>query len=261
MGDALDHQALAAEVLGIRNAPPALAARLVAQALVLEDRRDAWRSLGERICAQAPASAGVYVLRDDRARPIYVGKTTHLQRRLKAHFSRPRWRRLKAEFVRAAMAEWQVVGSELEALLREAELIEQLAPAANKQVGPPRLHARQIPARLVRDVVVVVPSVDPEAVELVSARVDGAWMIQRIKRNGAGIVGPFARLWRFFHSPLRNDEGAGALAPLVFSWLAGRGAGATWLDPHEWPRASAMRQALRQTLSERDLFAGRLVMR
>ena len=40
MGDAPDHQRLAAEVLGIRGAPPELARRLVAQALVVEDRRD-----------------------------------------------------------------------------------------------------------------------------------------------------------------------------------------------------------------------------
>jgi predicted GIY-YIG superfamily endonuclease len=261
MGDSPDHRALAAEVLGIRNAGPARAAQLVSQALVLEDRRDAWRSIGGRVCAGAPASAGVYVLRDDLGRPLYVGKSTDLQRRLKAHFSEPRWRRLKAEFVRATSAEWQEVGSELEALLREAELIERLAPVANRQIGLPSLRGRRIPAALVRDVVVVLPSVDVEAAELISARVDGGWMIQRVKRSGAGLVGPFARLWRFFHSPLRSAEAAGALAPLVFSWLAGRGAGATRLDPHEWPRASAMREALKRTLADRDLFAERLLMR
>ena len=41
MGDAPDYPRLAAEVLGIRNAPFELARRLVSQALVLEDRQDA----------------------------------------------------------------------------------------------------------------------------------------------------------------------------------------------------------------------------
>jgi hypothetical protein len=68
MGDAPDHQRLAAEVLGIRNAPPELARRLVAQALVVEDRREVWRRAGERICADAPASPGVYVLGDGDGR-------------------------------------------------------------------------------------------------------------------------------------------------------------------------------------------------
>ena len=58
MGPDPDHQRLAAEVLGIRNAPPDLARRLVSQALVVEDRREAWRRTGERICAGAPRAPG-----------------------------------------------------------------------------------------------------------------------------------------------------------------------------------------------------------
>src|SRR5438093_11853135 len=87
MGGAPDHQQLAAEVLGIRGAPPDLARRLVAQALVVEDRRDAWRRTGERICSEAPASPGVYVLKDAGGRALYVGKAINVRRRLRAHFA------------------------------------------------------------------------------------------------------------------------------------------------------------------------------
>src|SRR5881409_4082264 len=87
MGSSPDHQRLTAEVLGIRGAPPELARRLVAQALVLEDRRDEWRRAGERICAAAPATPGVYMLRDERGRALYVGKAVNLRRRLRAHFA------------------------------------------------------------------------------------------------------------------------------------------------------------------------------
>src|SRR3954468_19912056 len=97
MGDAPDHQRLAAEVLGIRNASPALARRLVAQALVLEDRREVWRRAGERICAAAPPTPGVYVLRDADSRALYVGKAVNLQRRLRAHFAERRWRAIRPE--------------------------------------------------------------------------------------------------------------------------------------------------------------------
>src|SRR5947199_2519290 len=92
MGDAVDHQRLAAEVLGIRGAPPELARRLVAQALVVEDRRDEWRRAGERICSEAPPTPGVYVLKDADDRAIYVGKAVNLRRRLRAHFAERRWR-------------------------------------------------------------------------------------------------------------------------------------------------------------------------
>src|SRR5712692_372498 len=162
MGDAPDHQRLAAEVLGIRGASPELARRLIAQALVVEDRRDAWRGVGERICRDAPASAGVYVLRDEADRALYVGKAVNLRRRLRAHFAERRWRTVKPELSRAIDVEWWEVGSELEALLREAALIETLRPAVNVQVGPPELTTREVPRDLVRDVIVVLPSIEED---------------------------------------------------------------------------------------------------
>src|SRR5713101_1950825 len=159
MGDAPDHQQLAAEVLGIRGAPPELARRLVAQALVLEDRREIWRRAGERICRDAPPAPGVYVLKDEGGRALYVGKAVNLRRRLRAHFAERRWRALKPGMARAYDAEWTEVGSELEALLREAALIRELQPIVNVQTAPPDLSARAVPRSLVRDVIVIVPSV------------------------------------------------------------------------------------------------------
>ena len=105
MGPAPDHQRLVAEVLGIRNAPPELARRLVAQALVIEQREDAWRHIGERICGSAPDSPGVYVLRDEGGQPVYVGKAINVRRRLRAHFARRRWSKLKAAMARVVDAE------------------------------------------------------------------------------------------------------------------------------------------------------------
>jgi len=109
MGDAPDYVRLAEEVLQIRNAPPALARRLVSQALVMEDRSAAWQQAGERLCAAAPQTPGVYVLRDEVGSILYVGKATNLRRRLRAHFARRRWRMIKPELARAAQAEWQEV--------------------------------------------------------------------------------------------------------------------------------------------------------
>src|SRR2546423_217492 len=119
MGDAADHPRLAAEVLGIRGAPEPLARRLVSQALVLGDRKEAWRQVGERICAAAPPVPGVYVLRDEQGSALYVGKAVNLRRRLRAHFADRQWRVTKPGLARASDAEWRLVGSELEALLTE----------------------------------------------------------------------------------------------------------------------------------------------
>ena len=267
MGTAPDYPRLAAEVLGIRNAPAPLAERLVAQAMVIEDRRDAWRVVGERVCASAPEAPGVYVLKDASGRPLYVGKANNIRRRLRAHFAPRRWRGLKAAFARASEAAWQVVGSELEALLREATLIDELQPVVNVQVGPPALEHRSVPARLLRNVIVVAPSAEPDGVELIAARPDGAWLIQRAARSGAGLQVHTRRLLQFFRSvvPRRGARGAlagdrGSLAPLVYSWLAGRGEHASRIDPDDVASPQELRSQLMVLFRDEQLFAERIVV-
>ena len=259
MGDAPDHQRLAAEVLGIRGAPPELARRLVAQALVLEDRRKIWRRAGERICRDAPLTPGVYVLKDADGRALYVGKAVHLRRRLRAHFADRRWRALKPEMSRAADAEWYEVGSEIEALLREAALIQELQPPVNVQTAAPDLGTRNVPLALLRDVLVVQPSIEADSAELIGAALDGRWMIQRTRRNGADLAVHARRVSRFFRvappAPIAH------FAPLVFSWLAGRGADATRLDPHDSASAGQLHARLAALLADDRLFVERLDQR
>jgi predicted GIY-YIG superfamily endonuclease len=261
MGDAPDHQALAAEVLGIRGAPPELARRLVAQALVLEDRSEVWRRTGERICADAPAMPGVYVLEDADGQPLYVGKAINLRRRLRAHFAARRWRAIKPEMARAAGATWHEVGSELEALLREAALIHELRPPVNVQTSAPDLGTRELPRALVRDVLVFAPSVEPDSVELVAAAVDGRWMLQRTRRSGADLAVHTQRMMRFFNGLRGTREEAPPLAPIVFSWLAGRGEAATRLDPRDVRDARELRARLGALLRDERLFHERLDQR
>jgi predicted GIY-YIG superfamily endonuclease len=260
MGDSPDHQLLAAEVLGIRGAPVELARKLVAQALVIEDRREAWRQAGERICRDAPATAGVYLLRDADGEPLYVGKAINLRRRLRAHFAEAHWRSLKAGMSRAAAAEWREVGSEIEALLREAALIRELRPPVNVQVGRPGLETRAIPRALVRDVLLVLPSIETDSVELAAARADGGWIIQRSRRNGADLGVHSRRLKTFFKPSGGQLTGDGDSA-LVFSWLAKRGAATTRLDPHDCRSASELAVRLNALFADDRLFVERLDQR
>jgi len=266
MGAAPDYPRLAAEVLGIRNAPEALAKRLVEQALVLEDRRDTWLRTGERICERAPQAPGVYVLRDADGGALYVGKANNIKRRLRTHFAPRRWRQLKAEFARAVDAEWHEVGSEVEALLLEARLIRDLAPAANVQVALPALDTRAVPASIVRDALVVVPSVEDGAVELLAVRSSGAVLMRRVRRDGGGLSTSAAVLKRFFVSAVPDLDTMGSersfdgLAPLVFSWLAGRGAAATRLDPHDVSSAVELQRRLKTVLKDDRLFTERIVV-
>src|SRR5262249_59253333 len=114
---------------------------------------------------------------------------------------------------------------------------EELQPAVNVQIGAQALDTRAIRRALVRDVLVVMPSVEDDSVELIAAAADGRTMIQRTRRNGADLVVHAQRIMRFFRSALARgqprDTGPHApCAPIVFSWLAPRGDGATRLDPH-----------------------------
>ena len=255
-GQVPDYQRLANEVLGIRGASPDLARTLVEQALVFQDRHEHWRHVGERAAREAPAAPGVYVFRDWAGSALYVGKTANVRRRLSAHFSYRRWLVLPPPLARVAAIEWQQTGSEIEALLREAQLIRDLQPVVNIQVAAPRLATRAIPPSLVQDVVLLVPSIDPDAAELVAARQGGATMLHRVQRSGAELTQRSRELWRFFTRRSGDTDGS---APLVFSWLAGRGQHTTRLNPHDSASPRDLRVQLRQLLADKGLVSERLI--
>ncbi len=97
-----------------------------------------------------PPAPGVYIFREPGGRALYVGKTVSLQRRVRSHFtdSDGFLRRQAGMLEQIERIDWETTGSELAALTREAELIEQLAPLYNVQrqwregtrfirIGPP----------------------------------------------------------------------------------------------------------------------------
>jgi hypothetical protein len=199
----------------------------------------------------------VYVFRDWAGGPLYVGKAANLRRRLSAHFSDRRWLVLPPALAGVAAIEWEQVGSEIEALLREALLIRDLQPAVNIQTAAPTLATRAVPHSLVQDVVLLVPSIDPGAAELVAARHDGAMTLHRTRRNGAELARHSRELWMFFS---KQSDGAGdRLAPLVFSWLAGRGQHTTRLNPRDFASARHLRAQLRRLLADKGLFSERVI--
>src|SRR4029079_5912405 len=129
-------------------------------------------------------------------------------------------RAIKPGMARAADADWEEVGSDLEALLREAGLMATRRPPLTVQLGAPELDARAIPSALARDVLVVMPSIEADSVELIAAAADGRPMIQRTRRSGADLPVHAQRVMRFFHSALarrpRRDAGPrDASAPIV----------------------------------------------
>ena len=111
------------------------------------------------------------------------------------------------------------------------------------------------------DTIVVLPSADDGAVELLAARVGGPVRQVRARRDGAGLAGPARLIWQFLQRRERPAvESTNALAPLVFSWLAGRGIRATRVDPSDMTSARELQQRIAVLLRDRQLFSERIVV-
>jgi hypothetical protein len=260
MGDTPDYVRLVEDVLGIRGASPDMARRLVSQALVVEDRQEHWRRVGEHACRTAPSHPGTYIFRAADGQALYVGKAANLRRRLAAQFANRRWFTLNPAMARVTRVEWQVVGSEIEALLQEATLISAWQPVGNVQTGAPNLRTRAIPRALAQDVVLLLPSVDDMGARLLAARADGGVLLRDVARRGAAVAAQADEIWTFLHSlSLEPPMSSGPLAPLVFSWLAGRGRHTTRVNPRDCGNAVALRVRLAQLLNDKALFRERLV--
>jgi DNA polymerase III subunit epsilon len=76
-----------------------------------------------------PDDPGVYVFRDDRGRPLYVGKSVSLRSRARAHFCAPAGWTERAEIV-----DYRSTNSELGALVLENRLIKKWQPSGNRKL-------------------------------------------------------------------------------------------------------------------------------
>ncbi len=87
----------------------------------------------EGILATLPAKPGCYLMKDSVGKVIYVGKAVNLRNRVRSYFHADSGRDAKTRRLVSEIAdiEWIVVGSELEALILEMNLIKQHRPKYN----------------------------------------------------------------------------------------------------------------------------------
>lgn len=83
-----------------------------------------------------PTKPGVYLMKDANGQVIYVGKAKCLKNRLASYYSHPLGytRKMDGLLQNVREIETRVLGSELEALLVESQLIKQLQPIYNVQL-------------------------------------------------------------------------------------------------------------------------------
>ncbi|MCL4358246.1 MAG: GIY-YIG nuclease family protein [Patescibacteria group bacterium] len=79
-----------------------------------------------------PGKTGVYIFKNKRREPIYIGKAVNLKERIKNHLQslEPKTKSFLAE---AAVLEWLNLKSETEAFLKENELIKKFQPKYNQR--------------------------------------------------------------------------------------------------------------------------------
>jgi excinuclease ABC subunit C len=87
----------------------------------------------QSILDSAPTKTGCYLMKDVDAKVIYVGKAINLRSRLRSYFHSSAMENLKTRQMvqRISDIDWIVVGSELEALILEMNLIKKYRPHFN----------------------------------------------------------------------------------------------------------------------------------
>ena len=80
-----------------------------------------------------PTKPGVYIFRNDDGKILYIGKAKNLRNRVRSYFQKNKYQTPKNQslITRIFDLEWIVVGSEVEALLTEANLIRKHKPKYN----------------------------------------------------------------------------------------------------------------------------------
>lgn len=89
-------------------------------------------SINEKL-AQLPASPGVYLMKDDRGKVIYVGKAAILKNRVRSYFHSPQGMEVKARRLTERIADFEVIrtATETEAVILEENLIKSYQPWFN----------------------------------------------------------------------------------------------------------------------------------
>jgi len=81
--------------------------------------------------ANIPPLSGVYIFKDARRRPLYVGKASNLSNRLNSYFTGAKVPMIAQMLKKASSIEWQTTLTEIEALILESQLIKKLKPPYN----------------------------------------------------------------------------------------------------------------------------------
>lgn len=122
-----------AQEQGINNVDRLKSASYVPQPRVRDDIGRARAVLDRSLAADLPKKPGVYIMRDTHDEIVYVGKAKNLRNRVSSYYSQPigMTRKMDGLIENVRRIDHHVVGSEIEALLLESQLIHRYQPRYN----------------------------------------------------------------------------------------------------------------------------------
>ncbi len=204
-----------------------------------------------------PRVPGTYRFYDDRGNLLYVGKSKNLNQRIGSYFrdERQRAERVQRLIDRVHRIEYEAAGSDLEAMLREAEQIRMDQPIANVQR---RIRSRRGRAERLRAILILEPAAPPHVLRAFLIR-EGR-LIDRVPIGPRG--GGLARIRRglddhYFSvpaGPAPIDDGPDLDVEVVVRWLAANRDRVVAFDPTDLKTSREVIERLRWFLSQGDLF-------
>lgn len=211
-------------------------------------------AFGREFLRRVPRVPGTYRFFDDEGRLIYVGKSKNLNRRIASYFSEMARRpaRVQQLLERLHRIEYDAAGSELEAILREAEQIRRDAPSGNVQ----RTHHPAGRSARLRSILILEPAEPPNVLR--AFLVHGGRLIGRVAIGPRG--GGLRRIERmlddyFFFAPDGPTPVAGPEVDveLIVRWLARNRERAVAFDPTDLKSAREVTDRLRWFLAQGTL--------
>jgi DNA polymerase-3 subunit epsilon len=108
----------------------------VEAAIARQIRRPALpKALAPAMVNELPTGPGVYIFNDAEGRPLYVGKSINIRKRVLSHFSHDHDQTKEFKIAQAIhTVDTRQTNGELEALLLESELVKELQPLYNRQL-------------------------------------------------------------------------------------------------------------------------------
>jgi hypothetical protein len=204
-----------------------------------------------------PRVAGTYRFYDNGGELLYVGKSKNLQQRVGSYFREEhrRTERVQRLIDRVHRIEYEAAGSDLEAMLREAEQIRRDVPSANVQR---KIHQRRGRAERLRSILILESAAPPHVLRAFLIR--DARLIDRVPIGPRG--GGLARIRRalddhYFSTPSgpsRIDDGPDLDVEIVVRWLASNRDSVVAFDPTDLKTSHEVIERLRWFLSNGSPF-------